>query len=294
MAEPIEGVCPIIATPFTPDDELDYGSLRREVRTLARGGCHAATLFGIAGEFYKLADDERDQIVEVVTEVAGAEGLPLVVSVTDRATTVAVERAESYADAGADCLMVYPPRFRDPATEGVLDHVRAIGEAVDVPVMVQHTEMNVSVAPEEWATVHDDAPNVRYFKIETSPPGPYIESLQAAADVDALVGAAGTGMIEAYDRGAVGVMPAASVFEVYLEIHEALRAGERERALDAHGAMLELQNQVVESGIRSEKWVLAERGIIDHPTCRAPAPPAFDEAHERLLATHLDRLGSYL
>jgi len=60
----IKGICPIIATPFTDCGEVDYESLEKLVRHLIKGGCNAVTLFGIAGEYYKLSDDERKKMVE--------------------------------------------------------------------------------------------------------------------------------------------------------------------------------------------------------------------------------------
>jgi 4-hydroxy-tetrahydrodipicolinate synthase len=130
-------VCPIIATPFTPSGEIDYGSLRNEVRVLAEGGCHAAALFGIVSEFFKLADEERDRMVEVVTEEADAHDLPLVLSVTHESTEIAVERAKAYDEAGADCVMVLPPSTLGPPRSEIVEHLTRIGEAVSVPVMVQ-------------------------------------------------------------------------------------------------------------------------------------------------------------
>ena len=48
----LKGICPIIAAPFTNSGELDLDSLKNLLRVLARGGCDALTLFGIAGEYY--------------------------------------------------------------------------------------------------------------------------------------------------------------------------------------------------------------------------------------------------
>ena len=45
----LKGICPIIAAPFTNSGELDLDSLKNLLRVLARGGCDALTLFGIAG-----------------------------------------------------------------------------------------------------------------------------------------------------------------------------------------------------------------------------------------------------
>ena len=58
QATELKGICPIIATPFTEKGAVDYDSFANLVRTLIQGGCHAVTLFGIAGEYYKLTDEE--------------------------------------------------------------------------------------------------------------------------------------------------------------------------------------------------------------------------------------------
>ena len=68
----IKGICPIIATPFLENGEVDYESLENLVKTLLLGGCHAVTLFGIAGEYYKLTDEERKKMVAVTVKAAKA------------------------------------------------------------------------------------------------------------------------------------------------------------------------------------------------------------------------------
>ena len=60
----IKGICPIIATAFTENGEVDYVSLEKEIEHLIKGGCHAVTIFGIAGEYYKLTDEERFKMAD--------------------------------------------------------------------------------------------------------------------------------------------------------------------------------------------------------------------------------------
>ena len=293
MTDPtIEGVCPIIATPFSESGEVDYESLRTEVRILAEDGCHAATLFGIASEFYKLADAERDRMVEVVTEEASKHDLPIVISVTHESTEIAVSWAREYEAAGADCLMVFPPIFMDPTKSEVTEHLVAIAEAVSIPIMVQHTSQNVAMTASDFASLNEQAPNVRYFKIETQPPGPFISELLTETDgsVDVLVGSAGYQMIEAFDRGATGVMPAAIFNELYLEIYESYVAGDRERALELHSLLLPVLNHVSQSPIRYSKRILAERGIVATEYCRRPSGTPTDEHYDELLSHYLQYL----
>jgi 4-hydroxy-tetrahydrodipicolinate synthase len=260
------------------------------LRFIADAGDDAATLFGIASEFYKLSDRERDRMVDVVTDVLGEEGVAAVISVTHESTVVAVEWAKQYEAAGADCIMVFPPRFGDPPTETIIDHLRQIGEAVAIPVMVQHTPMNAAVSPAEFAALHEEVPSVKYFKIEVSPPGPFISDLQEEIGESAttLVGSAGKQMIEAYDRDAVGVMPAAVWDELYNEIHDCYLRGDRERAVELHTELLGALS--VFQGIPSSKYLLAERGIIETSRCRAPTAGLGDEVNETLLLEAHERI----
>ena len=59
----IFGTITALVTPFAKDGSVDYDSLRNLVKTLAEGGCHALTLFGIAGEYYKLDEAEQREMM---------------------------------------------------------------------------------------------------------------------------------------------------------------------------------------------------------------------------------------
>ena len=70
MAE-LKGIYPILATPFQSSGELDENSFERLIEFLVVSGVHGLTLFGLAGEYYKLSDDER-RICERYLETAQA------------------------------------------------------------------------------------------------------------------------------------------------------------------------------------------------------------------------------
>jgi 4-hydroxy-tetrahydrodipicolinate synthase len=50
----IEGVCPVMAGPFTKSGDVDFAGLERLARHLIGIGSHGIALFGIGTEFYKL------------------------------------------------------------------------------------------------------------------------------------------------------------------------------------------------------------------------------------------------
>ena len=59
MNKQIKGIFPIVATPFTDEGDVDEDSFQQLVRHLVGTGVNGLTLFGIASEFYKLADEEK-------------------------------------------------------------------------------------------------------------------------------------------------------------------------------------------------------------------------------------------
>lgn len=298
----LNGVFPIVAAPFTRDGEVDYTSLERLLETLAAGGCDALTLFGIAGEFYKLSEAEKEQMAELHIAKCRALKVPSIVSVTDHASEVAVRSARRFAKLGADCLMVLPPYFLKPGAAAVEAHLRAIAAAVpDTPLMLQYApeQTGVAIPPAVFAGLARDFPNARDFKVECKPVGAYLSRLvemTAGQDIRCHVGNAGYNMIEAYDRGAVGVMPGCSLFDLYLKIHRSYFDGDRAEALRLHTPLLALLNQIrqdVEMIIAFEKHILMRRGIIESDTCRQPAnrPDRFETAlFESLLAEVLPLL----
>ncbi len=297
MKDPhLKGICPIIATPFTARQEVDYESLKNLIAVLAKGGCDALTLFGIAGEYYKLSDFEQDEMARLTAEECRRHGVPSIMSVTKHSTVCAIEQAKKLEDLGADCLMFLPPFFLKPSGEELYQHMRAVCSAVNIPVMVQYApeQTGVAIAPAVFERLSREAPAAMYYKIECKPAGKYISTMldSFAAKPRIFVGNAGYQMIEALDRGAIGLMPGCSMYDVYIQAYNAYMAGNRTEAKRIHTAILEILNHIrqnVEMIICYEKRILQRRGIIETDVCRAPSfgtdqyfDRMFDEYYEMI------------
>ena len=274
----IKGICPIIAAPFTDNGDVDYESLDNLVKVLIKGGCGAVTLFGIAGDYYKLTDEERRKMVEVSVKAAKDVGGKIIISVTDHATEVAVKTAKYFEEAGADCLMLLPPFFLKPGAAYLYEHMKAVGKAVNIPVMAQYApeQTGVGIAPEVFVNLEKECPNMIYYKIECKPAGPYVTNLMRLTDgkMKIFVGNAGFQIIECMDRGAIGAMPGCSMFDVYLDIYNNYVEGNREKAIELHNKLLPMLNHIrqnVEQIISFEKRILERRGIIKTAYCRKPS-----------------------
>lgn len=280
----IKGVNPIAAVPFRADGELDETSFSNMLGHLAGTGIDGLTLFGIASEFPKLSDDERERLAaRFISDLAGS-GVFRAMSVTDHSTELAVKRARRYQQMGADALMLLPPFFLKPSPQAVASYINQVLEAVTIPVMVQYApgETGLPIPPEELAQVAQRYPHA-VFKIECNPPVEYTrEFLQQAPGAHVLNGYAGLYMLQMLAAGGKGVMPGCSFSEVYVQIYRAWREGRIAQAEALHQRLLPWITRWMshcEYIIQVEKTILQRRGIIASDYCRHPGWALSPEDH---------------
>ncbi len=273
----IKGICPIIPTTFDDKGEVDLAALDGIVRRLSQIGCHGQTLFGIAGEYYKLNDDERREMAAVVIRACRETGCASILSVTDHATELAIKRAREYENAGADCLMLLPPFFLKPGAGALREHIIAVGKTVKIPVMLQYApeQTGVAMAPELLAGLQNEMECELIYKVENKPSGGTISRILEISGGKAriFVGNAGFQFIEGLDRGAVGAMPGCSMSDFYLRVLSAWETGDRTEAFRVHQLLLGMLNHIrqdVEQIIHFEKKICQRRGWIPSAYCRKP------------------------
>lgn len=274
-AQQIVGVNPIVAMPFTAHGEVDEKSMVRLLEHLATSGANGATLFGIASEFPKLNDHERDRLAQLFVSTLAGSPLYRAMSVTDHSSEQAVKRARDYAKLGVDALMLLPPFFLNPGPQAIQAHIFAVLEAVDIPVMVQYApgETGLTITPEQMAEIAARYPHA-VFKIECNPPVDYTrEFLAKAPQASVLNGYAGLYMLQMLAAGGKGVMPGCSFTEVYVRIYRHWLSGDKEQASALHQSLLPYIQRWMshcEYIIQAEKTILLRRGIIATDYCRRP------------------------
>lgn len=271
----LRGCYPILNTPFKPDGEIDRESAINLIQHLKRVGLPGFTMFGIASEFYKLSDYERDLLLEVACEARDASQT-MIVSVTAHSWEVAVKQARRAEEAGAEALMLLPPFFLGPVEADTRRHVLEVAQAVSLPVMVQYAPLQtgVKLTADFFLKLNDEAPNVQYVKVEGAPPGAMISEIGEGSGgaMGCMVGYGGLQLIDALLRGAVGVQPASGVADYYPRILRAFDEGDLNGAYALHADLLPLVNlimQAIEPLNRLDKIILMRRSIIAHDYCRA-------------------------
>jgi 4-hydroxy-tetrahydrodipicolinate synthase len=297
----IRGVCPVLAVPFSDDGALDVDGFVSVVEHVVGSGVSAVTLFGLASEFHKLTDAERERLVAALVERTRSNAnVAAVISVTDHATEVAVERARTYVAAGADALMLLPPFFLGPSAAAIIAHVEEVLAAVSVPVIAQYApvQTGVRIDAEVWASLHEARSNLALIKVEAQPPGPYVSAIAAASSgaLGSLVGYAGVQLPDALRRGAIGVQPGCSFTEIYVELMRLWDTGDAAGFNLLHRRLLPFISywmQGVELIVQAEKSILARRGLIAGDYCRRPGY-VMDGEERLMIDRFLDEFADFL
>jgi len=136
MTTEFNGIIGYTITPFSADGErLDLPALGQSIERLLDGGVQAVAPLGSTGEGAYLSDNEWQQVAEYsLAQVA--RRVPTIVSVSDLTTAGAVRRARFAQDHGADAVMVLPAAYWKLGEAEILQHYRAFGQAIDIPIML--------------------------------------------------------------------------------------------------------------------------------------------------------------
>jgi 4-hydroxy-tetrahydrodipicolinate synthase len=215
----------------------------------------------------------------VLDHVAGR--VPVIVTTSHFSTEICADRCKRAQEAGAAMVMIMPPFFGATLTvpgPAVIEYFKQVADAIHIPVMVQDAPLSSTPLPVSLLIdLVRQVPQVQYAKIEVP---------QAADKLHALVSALGSSLpgpfdgeesvtlIPDLDAGATGTMPSSMVPGELGQIVRRYLAGDRAAAASAWEDLLPLihfENR--QCGLRAQKILLAEGGIIASDRTRAPFGP---------------------
>jgi len=288
MTQTMRGIFPVLQTPLDANGELDEASFRREVAFAIEAGAHGLVYPVLASEFQFLSDRERRRMVATaVGEAAGQ--IPVVVGVAGPCAAVAVEHASHAAQVGADAVIALPPYIAQASQEEILAYYRAIAQAAERPVFVQHS--HPGMAPPFLVRLLREVEHIRYIKEETPPSAHNISAVLDAVGEECwgvFGGALGRWMISEMRRGACGFMPATETTDVYVQIWDAFQSGDEAEARRIFSRLLPLINLAGLLGMRPLFEVLVRRGILRTTLMRTPGRPELDKDDRRELDAILE------
>ena len=290
MDAPLTGVVPVVPTVFRDDESVDLDGTVRVVDYLLDSRVDGLCLLANYAEQFALTDAERDQLARALLEhVAGR--VPVIVTTSHYSARVAAARSRAARDMGAAMVMLMPPFFGATITAAgpaVIEYFRQVADATDIPIMVQDAPLSPTPLPVSLLIdLVRAVPQVRYAKIEVP---------QAADKLHALAGALGDSLpgpfdgeesvtlIPDLDAGAKGTMPSSMVPAELGQIVRDYLAGDRAGAVAAWEDLLPLihfENR--QCGLRAQKILLAEGGVIACDRTRAPFAPVSPRTRRGLI-----------
>jgi dihydrodipicolinate synthase/N-acetylneuraminate lyase len=286
----LEGVYPILATPFSETGEVDEQSLRELVRFQLQAKVNGIALFGNASEMYTLLDREREMIAGIVTDEVKGQ-VPLVFGSGHTGLEGAVQLSKWAQKAGADALMVLPPYMVKPDGKRMYEYFAAIAKAVDIPLMLQDAPIasGVSIPVASMIKLSKDFDNISYVKVEAPPTTHKITEVveQSEGRLTVFGGLNGMYYYEELCRGAVGTMPACEFPDVCVQIYQLFKAGDREaaRALFYQYLPFIRIGTIAGFAMSVHKEVLKAGGVIQSAYVRNPNAPIDDILRREALET---------
>ncbi|NUM53846.1 MAG: dihydrodipicolinate synthase family protein [Candidatus Hydrogenedentes bacterium] len=273
----IEGIIPALLTPFDSSGRIDEAMLRRLVRYQIDAGATGFFVCGSAGEGVYMSPDERRRVVSLVSSESAGQAA-VIAHVGAMSTQEAALLAREARDAGAHAVASMPPLVFKQPWPAIIEHIRAIAEASELPTYYYHIPVisHVDVTVDQIAEMADRVPGLVGLKF-TSPdlyllwgvldrPKRKLETLYGCDQQ--LVQGLMTGA-----RGGIG-----STYNYQMEnvvaLHRAYQQGNLAEAMKWQGAVNRVIDVLMKHGANrgTEKAMMTLRGYDVGPP-RRPTPP---------------------
>ena len=132
----VQGVLPVLSTPFNATDEIDRIVLIREIEWIMEMGADGVAT-GMVSEILRLSSDERMLLHEIVGERTKELGGVVVLSSGGDTTGQAIKYVKHAESCHADAVMVNPPLSTQLDDEETFRHYSSILESTEIPLIVQ-------------------------------------------------------------------------------------------------------------------------------------------------------------
>ncbi|WP_005037514.1 4-hydroxy-tetrahydrodipicolinate synthase [Holophaga foetida] len=281
MSAPFSGLCVALATPFTPDQEVDFPAYRRLVKHVVEGGVDGLWVLGTTGEAATVTDSERDALITATLEESQGRQVIVGTGSNDTRKTIAMTRRAQ--ELGAHGALVITPYYNKPMPSGIVAHFKAIAEAVPgFPLVVYNVpgRTGINLAPATLAQLWE-IPQVVALKESTGNMAQISEILRTLPQGKALLSGDDYLALATIAMGGAGLV---SVIGNALPrqtktLVELATAGRRAEAAALHAKLYPLMDALfTESNPIPVKALLAQLGICGD-MMRLPLLPAQATTH---------------
>ncbi len=295
MTRLLTGILPVAPTPFHADGRLDEEGMKRVIDCMIDQGVDAICILANYSEQFLLSDEERAILMRLSLEHAAGR-VPVIVTISHFSTAIAEKRARDAQALGASMVMMMPPYHGVglvPSPQGIIEHFKAVSDAISIPIMVQDAPLSGAPLPVDLLVrMAREIENVSYFKIEVPFAADKLAALIEAGGehiVGPFDGEEAVTLLADLDAGCTGTMTSAMFPEKIKPIVTEYLAGNKDAALQHWTTCLPLINhENRQCGLRAAKTVMMEGGVIGSDHVRHPLKPMSPRTRERLLSLAQD------
>lgn len=273
------GAWGILATPFqNTSDDLSETDLEKLTNLYIEAGVKGVVASGVFGEGSNLSREEKQIVVEVVSEVAA--DVPVVVGLSELSTQACIEEAENALSA-SDKIHSFMVMVNSTRSEQAATHFNSISRATNKPVLIQdypavtgismsYTELNKTIA---------NTTDISGVKSEVPPSALAVQSIVSTSDVPVFGGLGGRNALDELANGAAGIMTGFSFPEAIVKVMETFNEAGFDEAVEVYSKWLPIVNFEGQPGyaLAIRKEMFRARGIIMENAVRPPATPFPDE-----------------
>ena len=282
MTNPFGRMLTAMVTPMHDDGSLDLDGAQKLADHLVQHGHDGILVNGTTGESATTTDEENVATVRAVVEAVG-DRVPVMAGVGTNDTAHSVAAAKAMVAAGARTALVVTPYYNKPPQAGIVEHVRAVAEAADVPVMLYDIPGRTGTALAADTLLRlAEIPQVRAVKDAKAD---LYASSKVMAQTDLLwfsgddvlalpwlaIGAVGHVAVTGHVAG-----------DQFAAMIKAVDAGDLATARDIHRRLIPAMDAImtITQGAIMAKAALKQLGVIESDFCRLPLLPATPEQHE--------------
>ncbi len=139
-----EGVMPAVTTKFTDDDRLDLAMFRININAQVDAGVHGIVLGGSLGEASTLTQEEKNILVKETVDILEGK-IPVIMTVAEQSTRIAIQAVKEAEDAGANGLMILPPMRYKSTDHETVTYFKEIAKSTSLPIMIYNNPVDYKI-----------------------------------------------------------------------------------------------------------------------------------------------------
>lgn len=257
------GAFTALVTPFR-DGRIDEEKYRELIEWQIQEGINGLVPCGTTGESATLTHEEHEEVIRICIEQAKGR-VPVIAGAGSNNTAEAIRLTRYAKQAGADAALHITPYYNKPTQEGIFAHMKAISEAVDLPLIVYNVpgRTALTVKPATMARMFQEIPHVVGVKDATADLTQISETLELCGPDFCLLSGDDFTVLPTLAAGGAGVISVTSNLmpRKVAELCSSFQAGDIARARAIHYALNPLNRACfIETNPVPVKTALAKMG----------------------------------